>query len=185
MFLITVNYKRMIGLKRNTVKLVPHAAVWADIFENTKNELTALLGSKAIDIQHIGSTSINKIKAKPILDIALLVNDIVVIEELILLLACKEYEYRGDKGENGGHLFIKNSGIDIRTHHLHIIEKRDPQWEDFLYFRDMLRNNDQLANEYEKVKVRLEALYSNNRLQYTKGKNEFIKKVIQKRHVRE
>ena len=174
----------MLGLKRNTVKLVPHTAVWADIFEITKNELSELLVGKAMDIQHIGSTSVEKIKAKPILDIALLVKDTVVIEELVLLLATKGYEYRGNKEKNGGHLFIKNSGNDIRTHHLHIFESHDPQWEDLLYFRDALRKNSPLAEEYEKLKIQLEALYSGNRLEYTKGKSKFIKKVIQKRQIK-
>ena len=76
----------MLGLKRYTVKLVPHDETWSIIFEETKKELLDLIGHLIIDIQHVGSTSIKKIKAKPIIDVVILIDNLNVINQMINIL---------------------------------------------------------------------------------------------------
>ena len=168
----------MIGLKRHTVKLVPHDDSWCIIFEETKKELLNLIGHLIIDIQHVGSTSVKKIKAKPIIDVVILVDNLNAINQMINILEKNGYEYRGDGGEDGDHLFVKCSKPDIRTHHIHIVQSDDIQWDNYLYFRDKLNNDQKLAMQYNNLKERLENKYKENREEYTKAKNEFIDKVL-------
>ena len=98
---------QMIGLKRHTVKLVPHNDSWHAVFEETKKELLILIGGIVLDIQHVGSTSIKNIEAKLIIVIAISVDDLKVVNKIQSILEQHGYEYRGDGGKEGGHLFVK------------------------------------------------------------------------------
>jgi len=93
------------------------------------------------------------------------------------------YECRGDKWENGGYLFVKNIEPEVRTHHIHIVELQDEQWSNYLHFRDMLRENDDLAQRYLQLKQRLADEYPDDRKSYTEGKNEFIKEVLGRKEI--
>ncbi len=171
----------MIGLKRHTVKLVPHDDSWNIIFKDTKKEILNLIGHLIIDIQHVGSTSIKNIKAKPIIDVVVLVDNLEIINQMIDILEKNGYEYRGDGGDDGGHLFVKCSEPDIRTHHIHIVQTNDIQWDNYLYFRDKLNSDRQLAIQYNYLKEQLGNKYKENREEYTKAKNDFINKVVMKK----
>ena len=168
----------MIGLKRYTVKLVPHDDSWHILFKETKKELLSLIGDFVIDIQHVGSTSIKNIEAKPILDIAISVNDLKVVNKMQSILEQHGYEYRGDGGKEGGHLFVKCSDPDIRTHHIHVVDVNDIQWNNFLKFRDLLNSYEKLALEYSKFKRKLAKRFKDNRKEYTNSKKDFIDKIL-------
>ncbi len=168
----------MIGLKRHTVKLMPHQAVWEAFFLATKKELTPLIGTYVLDIQHIGSTAIKHIVAKPIIDIGIAVADLKLINNIIPILEIKQYKYKGDSGADGGHLLVKDAAPEIRTHHIHVIDIKDEQWHNYLFFRDTLNANPKLALAYEQVKKQLAQQYPNNRLAYTNGKHDFIRSVL-------
>ncbi len=168
----------LLGLKRHTVQLVPHDNSWKDSFQKTKKELSILIGQLVLDIQHIGSTSIKHTVAKPILDIAIAVKDINIIGEIIPILENNNYEYRGDSGNEGGHLFVKCSAPGVRTHHIHVVEIDDPQWANYIKFRNKLRENKSLAIEYSELKIELGQKYFNNRRAYTNSKNTFIARVL-------
>jgi len=88
-------------------------------------------------------------------------------------------EYRGNREEAGGYLFIKKLEGEIITHHIHVVKKDDEQWRNYLKFRDKLRENVELRIEYEKLKLTLAKKYSKNRKLYTKSKAEFIKRIIE------
>ncbi len=166
----------MIGLRRGTVKLSRHDPRWKLLFVAEKRRIEQALGGSVIDIQHIGSTAIKGIKAKPIIDIAIAIDrmDFGVIEKLEAI----GYEYRGDAGQEGGHIFITCSEPERRTHHLHVVHFDDSQWQNYMEFRDLLNNNRQLALEYEELKEALEQRHAENRKAYTSAKKEFIKKVV-------
>ncbi len=170
----------MLGLKRNNVNLVTHDESWSILFEETKVDLFKVLGELISDVQHVGSTAVKGIKSKPIIDIAVSVNNFDSMGQIILLLERNGYEYRGDGKNKGGHLFVKCSETDIRTHHIHIVEQHDPQWENFLRFRDLLNQDPKLAARYEKLKERLAKKYSNDRKEYTKCKDGFIVRILRK-----
>ena len=110
----------MIGLEKGIVKLAEYDENWQEIFEREKSELQNILGDKIIDIQHMGSTSIPKSCAKPIIDILIGVKSMKTADECINPLIKFGYEFKGGKGIPGGYFFTKSIG-EIRTHHLHII----------------------------------------------------------------
>jgi GrpB-like predicted nucleotidyltransferase (UPF0157 family) len=88
----------MIGLERGVVKLVPYSAEWGRFFELEKTSLLAGLRSYVLDIQHVGSTSIPGMLAKPIVDIAIAVADFDEARVCVPLIEGLGYEYRGELG---------------------------------------------------------------------------------------
>ena len=172
----------MIGLKRGTVKLREHEKEWEIEAQNTITRLKRILGDVIKDIQHVGSTSILSIKAKPIIDIAIAVddfNDILAFEKELdddgfyyrpnaqaflrdqLLFACGSY-YEGTG--------------DLQTHFIHVVLTNSIDWINYINFRDYLNSTPSIAKEYEDLKESLanKAAFDNGREKYTQGKHDFI-----------
>jgi len=168
----------MLGLKRNTVELKPYSPEWKIAFQDLKREFKILLPEYKIAIEHIGSTSIANMHSKPILDIGIGTQSKKDIFEIVKILTKHDWIDRGDRKERGGYLLVKVTGIDVVSHHLHILETSDEQWKNYLIFRDKLRENKQLAEEYEELKRELFKSYKLDRGKYTAGKADFIKRVL-------
>lgn len=168
----------MIGLKRNTVLLSAHFEEWRQLFQQAYAELALQLKPWALDIQHIGSTSIKGTIAKPIIDIGVLIPNMDVFQECHDELIRLGYIYRGDAGQQGGHVFVKDSKPDVRIHNLHLIEVSDPQWNNYIRFRDYLNAHPDVAQAYADLKQKLAAQFPNDRGAYTAGKTEFVQQVL-------
>jgi GrpB-like predicted nucleotidyltransferase (UPF0157 family) len=159
---------------------VPYRPEWAQLFHDEKARIVAEIGDLVLDVQHVGSTAIPNLAAKPIIDIAIAVSDESVIPEITKRLENIGYMYRGDGGQHGGHLLVKEREPDVRTHHVHIVARDDEQWQNYLGFRDILRGDERLRTQYVTVKHELKQHYSDNREAYTSGKHEFIAGVLQR-----
>jgi GrpB-like predicted nucleotidyltransferase (UPF0157 family) len=168
----------MLGLKRNTVQIVEHQPEWASTFQAEASELRGCIGDVAIDVQHIGSTAIADVPAKPILDIAIAVGARDVIATVAGRLRQRGYIDRGDSGRDGGYLLVKESEPDVRTVHVHIVEVTDNQWLDYMRFRDTLRRAPDIRRRYAEVKRTLADRCGNDRKAYTAGKAAFIRQVL-------
>jgi len=168
----------MIGLQRGTVQVVAHHPDWRDLFERERRILQQHIGHLVLDIQHVGSTAVPGLDAKPILDIAVAVTSMAVIPQCVPLLCHISYIDRGDGGTNGGYLFVKESAPDVRTHHVHMVAKDDPQWHNYLLFRDMLRADQGLRTRYTNLKKALQEQFSHDRKSYTASKHDFIRGVL-------
>ncbi len=151
----------MIGLARGTVKIVPYSFNWKEIYKEEEKLLYHLLGKTAIDIQHVGSTSIEGLDSKPIIDIAAGVKSL------------------DNAGIEGRVMFAKGRE-DLRTHYLHIEIINGELWKNHIYFRDYLRLNKEAVEEYSRLKKNLASKYTNDRGSYTNAKNEFINSVLKK-----
>lgn len=173
----------MIGLKRGTVELISHQADW----ENEANKIILLLKSifkeAAVDIQHVGSTAIRSICAKPIIDIAVgmeKVNDIKPYMELLSekgVMFCKE-------DVQGQLLFvIGDFEKDIRTHHIHVVKWGSDDWKNYINFRDYLNAFPEYAKEYDKLKKKLALSFSDERGIYTLGKQALISKLLEQAYL--
>ncbi len=174
--------QKLIGLKRNTVELLPYQSKWEMIFLSTKKHLEELIGEHVLDIQHVGSTSIKGIAAKLIIDVAICISQKEIIEKITPVLESNGYECRGDKWENGGYLFVKSSEPEVRTHHIHIVELEDEQWRNYLYFRNILREDYDLAQRYLQLKQQLAEEFPEGRKLYTEGKDKFIREILSKKY---
>lgn len=162
----------MIGLKRGTVKLLPHQKEWSKNAESIIRLLHSILGDTAMDIQHVGSTAIFSIHAKPILDIAVAVRDLKDIWPYIEEMKEHNIIFRGEmiKGEI---LFVMGEG-EIRTHHIHVVKENEAGWNNYISFRDYLNACPERAMLYDACKQRLAMLFSNDRKSYTAGKEKII-----------
>ena len=166
-----------LGLKRGSVKLMQHQEEWRVIAQETIRILFDILGHSAVDIQHIGSTAIKNIEAKPIIDIAVGVRRFEDIEPYITVLEENGIIFRGD--DNDGQLFlIGDFENDTRTHHIHVVIHNSRAWNDYIKFRDYLNTHPEKAKEYEKLKNNLAQLHPNDRVAYTDSKFRFINDIL-------
>lgn len=172
----------MLGLKRGEVLLLEHHNEWEIEAQKTIKILKEVLGDFAVDIQHIGSTSIPTILAKPIIDIAVSVNDFAEVLSLEKALANKGFYYR-KTDETDQLLFACGSYYDgtgdKQTHFIHFVLKDSMQWINYINFRDYLIKNPTIAKEYEALKLSL-LNTAKDRHEYTNCKHEFITFTLRK-----
>jgi GrpB-like predicted nucleotidyltransferase (UPF0157 family) len=165
----------MIGLEKGVVKLAPYTAEWRRLFEKEKALLQAFIGQYVLDIQHVGSTAIRGMIAKPIIDIGIAVTSFEGSRVCIQPIEQLGYEYRGEQGIPRRHYFVKGHP---RTHHLHMNEIESRDWENQVLFRDYLIQRPELAEEYAALKAGLAERYSTDREAYLDGKAPFIEQVL-------
>ena len=145
------------------------------LFLEERSRLQACIREYVLDIQHVGSTSIPGMPAKPILDIGIAVADFDEAVRCISPLENLGYTYKGENGIPRRHYFVKGAP---RTHHLHMVEIESEAWRNYLLFRDYLINNPETAREYARLKQKLARQFANDREAYQVGKDSFIKAVL-------
>ena len=166
----------MLGLMRGTVQLLPHEKNWETVAAETQTLLKQLLGETAMDVQHVGSTAIKSICAKPIIDMAVGVKALDDVKPYIDILAQHGIRYRKeDVAEQL--LFVIGEG-EHRTHHIHVVVWNSDAWKNYLNFRDYLNAFPEKAAVYEEKKMKLAAEFSNDRGSYTGGKQELISMLL-------
>jgi GrpB-like predicted nucleotidyltransferase (UPF0157 family) len=146
----------VLGLQKGTVRIVPLHARWRDVFERERRLLREHIVDQVLAIQHVGSTAVPGPDAKPIIDIAVAVASLAVIPSLRPRLCALGYIDRGDAGMDGGYLFVKERAPEVRMHHLHVVAIDDPQWRNYLRFRNMLRADGAVRTRYGELKKSLQ-----------------------------
>ena len=169
----------MIGLDRKSVELVPHRAEWKTLFESEANLLREAIGKSVVAIEHIGSTAVFGLDAKPIIDILVGVQKLKDAEKCIAPLTEIGYEYRSEQGI-AGRFYFRKGIADVSTHHLHMFEMTSDFWRSHLLFRDYLRQHPNAVKDYGKLKKELAVKYNNNRPAYTEAKAAFIESILKK-----
>jgi GrpB-like predicted nucleotidyltransferase (UPF0157 family) len=139
--------------------------------------LIDVLHGLGAEIEHVGSTAVPGLRAKPILDIAVGIPDIAEVGECKARLQQVGYEYRGDAGEEGGHVFLRAMG-DVRTHHVHVVALDGPAWLAYLRLRELLRTNPVALEMYSAGKEELAVRFANDRKAYTKAKAPLVDRVL-------
>jgi len=170
----------MYGMKKDELRLLSHDPAWKDDFLAEKSRIEAVLQNSSICIEHVGSTSIPTVHAKPILDIAVLCNE-KTIESVIRALIEIGYDYRGAYDSESSHFYAVLDKENIRLCQVHIHTEPDSDWLCKLHFRDVLRQHYELACEYDEFKLEL-AKVALNKSEYAEIKthwvDEFIVKVM-------
>lgn len=169
----------MIGLKDGTVELEQYTQEWVVIAKETMHKLKNILGNIVVDIQHVGSTSIVGIMAKPIIDIEVGVNSIKDVMGLIPILQDNGFYYR-PRTSNENHILFACRDLhnEKDTHYIHVVIYGKTEWTNNLKFRDILNENVDIRKEYENLKLQLSIEYPVDRTAYTNMKSEFIKRII-------
>jgi len=163
-----------VGLRRGTVEVVPYRIEWQQEFAAERRRLHENLAKFSVDIEHVGSTAVEQSFAKPIIDIAIAVRAGSRMADLADGLEASGYAFEADAGSDGGFFYVKCTLDKVVTHHIHVVEQHDPQWRNYLAFRDGLRRDSQLRDAYSELKIRLGKQYPDDRESYTAAKNEFI-----------
>lgn len=161
---------------REGVELLPYDPAWAAQFSVEKERLQAALGSLALEIHHIGSTAVPGLEAKPVIDILVVVRRLVEAEACIAPLQELGYTFV-DYPQNTDRRFFRK-GLP-RTHHLHIVEQGSPSMRDHLGFRDALRADPTLLQQYRQLKLELAARYRYERAKYSDSKTAFVDAALQ------
>ena len=171
LFVIVVrNRKESLNLRK--VEIKPYNKAWPSMFEEEANTLRGIFDSEMINIHHIGSTSVDGLKAKPIIDIMPVVKNISRVDLFNTAMIDIGYEPKGENGIPGRRYFQK--GGDDRTHHVHIYELSNSQIVRHLAFRDYLRSHPGVVKEYGNLKELLSQRFPNDIEAYIHGKEQLV-----------
>lgn len=169
----------MLGLKRGTVKLCEYQNEWAELYEQEKQLLKDTFGDQIIAMEHIGSTAIPGVPAKPIIGINAAISslDKDAVDSFIQPLQKLGYAYMH---EYPNRKFFVKGPEEKRTHHLNLVEAGSQTgWHDPILFRDYMNRNKTARDEYSQLKLKLAQQFPEDRESYTKAKEDFILKIIQ------
>ncbi|MGB2963562.1 MAG: GrpB family protein [Anaerolineales bacterium] len=168
----------MIGQFKEDFELVSYQSGWIDHFNREANLLKSTLGKKALQIEHVGSTSISGMAAKAIIDIMVAVPAMIRLSELIYELDSIGYTYKPFDTIPERIFFGKEIQPEIRTHNLNLTQKGSEFWKNQLLFRDYLRENDQLALEYIQLKKSFAEYYARTNHIEVEWKSNFVARVL-------
>jgi len=144
-----------IGLRHDTVEIQEYHPAWIRYFEDEKTLIEEKIGKFLNTVEHIGSTAVPGMDAKPIIDIAAAVDKIVHVNECVTPLLEIGFNYKGENGIHDRHLFFK--GLPRVYFHLFLLPADSERWHNYILFRDIIRNDDRLAYDYSRLKRELSA----------------------------
>ena len=172
-----------LGLESKTVRIVEYDARWPALFRIESARLAnavAAAGLPALIFEHVGSTAVPGLAAKPILDLAAGRPSEIAAGVYVPVLEAAGWVYRGESGLPGREFFRRG---EPRSHHLHLVEYGGWHWQRYIGFRDALRADAALRDAYAAVKRELAARYPRDRESYIEGKTTFIETVVHARDI--
>ncbi|WP_107841274.1 GrpB family protein [Metasolibacillus meyeri] len=172
-----------IGLKKDEIVLVPYEQAWQAEFAKTKNELLRVTNLQSNQIEHIGSTSIEGMRAKPIIDLLVGVEDVGCLEKSFFkgLLQAGFHRLRVERPNEIVCAKFTDNTFQIKTHYIHLVQYKGQKWQELLFFRDYLRRNDAAKKQYEQLKLSFFETGLQGIGAYTNYKEEFVKAVLAKK----
>lgn len=168
----------MVGLPRGTVLVVAYRPEWKTLFEEEAARLRALLGAAALSVEHVGSTAVEGMDAKPLIDLLVGVRDLGEARGWIPELEAHGYEFRPDE-DIPDRLFFAKGPRAWRTHHLSLAEPSSGFYTKHLRFRDYLRAHPAACEAYRALKHGLAREFPTDRASYTEGKRAFIEHILE------
>ncbi|MBO4346743.1 MAG: GrpB family protein [Lachnospiraceae bacterium] len=159
------------------IVVVPYDEKWKQAFEDIKCELEAALGNLALRIEHVGSTSVEGLSAKPIIDIDVVIRNPSMLDSVIEALAKIGYRHEGDKGIPGREAFKYDGKEHLMIHHLYVCSEDAAELKRHLGFRDYLRSHPETVKEYGRVKEEGAKLYPYDIDKYIEHKSPFIESI--------
>ena len=161
-------------LPTQPVVIVDYDDTWPEMFEAEKTRILEACGEWLVDIEHIGSTSVPGLAAKPIIDMMPGLRRLEDGKHCVEPMQELGYQYLGEYGIPERLYF--NKGVP-RTHHVHMFVVGHDQWNRHLLFRDYLRNNPEALAAYADLKRELAERYRDDRDAYTDAKTQFVRAI--------
>ena len=159
------------------VVVLPYDESWAQAFRDIETEVKAALGPLAKRVEHVGSTSVPGLWAKPIIDMDVVIRDRSLLDGVIRALATIGYRHEGDLGIPGREAFAYEGKSHLMKHHLYVCAEDSEELKRHLAFRDYLRAHPDAVSEYSRIKREAAALYPYDIDSYIAHKSPFIEKV--------
>ncbi len=153
----------------------PYRPEWGEKFAEERSRLEAVLAGHSHEVEHIGSTAVPDMPAKDIVDIALRLETMDVLSELIPRFESLGYRYFGEFGLPGREYFTKGHP---REYNLHVVGRDSEHWKRWIVFRNVLIQNKNVRQSYVKLKRDLARRYRYERSRYTQGKTDFINSIL-------
>ncbi|MWC29184.1 GrpB family protein [Paenibacillus sp. MMS18-CY102] len=163
---------------RSSIEVVEYDPRWVQLFEALRDSVLPVLANLAVTIEHIGSTSVPGLAAKPIIDMDVAVPTLADVQIAIERLATLGYVHEGDLGAKGREAFIPPDSVP--WHHLYVCTLDNEEYMRHLLFRDYLRCHPEDARMYGNLKLKLAQQYHNDRKAYTDEKGNFVKEVLKR-----
>jgi len=161
------------------VVIVEYDPRWPALYEEEKDRILTVIGDLVVAIEHIGSTAVLGLGAKPIIDIMPAVRSLADAEQCIEPLEGIGYEYVPEYNALiPERRYFHKGPEDARTVHLHMVEQTSEFWERHLSFRDWLRTHREDAQEYYRLKKELAARFGRDREGFTDAKTPFIQSIV-------
>ena len=160
---------------RNIVVL-PYDESWKQDFFDIRNELQEVLDGLVLSIEHVGSTSVPGLSAKPIIDIDVVIEDYSIFDKVVAALGKIGYHHEGDGGIPQREVFDYEGKEHLRDHHLYVCPKDSPELKRHVSFRDYLRAHPEAVAEYSRIKKEAAELYPHDIDRYIEHKSPLIEK---------
>ncbi len=167
-----------LGLKYDEVKLEEYTSVWTKDFSKEKEKIEELNIENSLHVEHVGSTAVPGMPAKPIIDILVGIDRYSDYKKLIKPLSKIGYHFYREPRRYQA-LFLKKLPDNKTTHHLKVVRYKGKSWRDYLNFREVLRNDKKLFHEYKQLKLSLCKVPATDRKTYTAGKQKLIQKSLE------
>ena len=164
-------------MRTRKVSVLPYDKAWKSEFEQIKCEISAALGSLIIGIEHVGSTAVAGMSAKPCIDIDVVIRDYSVFDDIVRCLEDIGYIHEGDLGIKEREAFKYSGKEHLQKHHLYVCPQDSTELHRHLTFRDFLKNNPEAVEKYSKVKETAAQLFPDDIDGYIKYKTPCIEEL--------
>ena len=148
------------------VVVLPYDKAWKSAFEEIKKEIEAVIGDWTVGVEHVGSTSVEGLSAKPCIDIDVIIRDYSVFDEVVRRLETIGYIHEGDLGIRDREAFAYRDKPHLQTHHLYVCPQYSEELRRHIAFRDFLRRTPEAVRKYSLVKEKAAALFPDEIEQY-------------------
>ena len=155
----------------------PYDEAWERNFAAIRDEIQNALGDLAVRIEHVGSTSVRGLSAKPIIDIDVVIRDGAALAATIERLRLLGYQHEGDLGIAGREAFKYDGKEHLQKHHLYVCPEDSAELKRHVAFRDYLRSHPEAVREYSRIKEEGAALYPDDIDRYIAHKSPFIERI--------
>lgn len=170
----------IIAEKTKVVEVVPYDPEWKNEFNRIKEQLLSYIGDLIITVEHVGSTSIEGLSAKPIIDLDLVMDSYDVLPAIIERLQQYGYVHQGDLGIEGREAFQRVVDDEFMKYHLYVCPKDGKGYLEHIAFRDYLRSDTAACQDYETLKLNLAEQHRHDIDAYCEGKTAFVTSILKK-----
>ena len=164
-------------MKTKRVVVLPYDAKWKSDFENIKQEIEHAIGDLIVGVEHVGSTSVDGLSAKPCIDIDVVIKDYSVFDDVIDKLASIGYIHEGNLGIEDREAFKYLDKPHLQTHHLYVCPQHSEELHRHITFRDFLRKTPEAVKRYGVVKEKAAQLFPDDIEKYIAYKSPCIEEL--------